>query len=103
MTEVLAPDNLPKTIRINGKPSVASSAKDEVGLMHQHTKLLRDSVFAKLPVGGTMTQELGSNFVCQQMTMELGGGSGITACSVVGQLFVVEKDARVVIHDSGTK
>ena len=83
MTEVLTPDNSPKTIRIDEKTSVAGSTKNKVGLMHQHTKLLRDSVFAKLPVGGTMTQELGSNFVCQQMTMELGGRSGVTACSVV--------------------
>ena len=80
---MLAPDNSPKTIRIDEKTSVAGSTKNKVGLMHQHTKLLRDSVFAKLPVGGTMTQELGSNFVCQQMTMELGGRGGVTACSVV--------------------
>ena len=100
---MLTPDNLPKTIRIDEKTSVAGSTKNKVGLMHQHTKLLRDSVFPKLPQGGTMTQELRSDFVCQQMTMELGGGSGITACSVMGQLVVVEKDARVVIHASATK
>ena len=34
------------------------------------------------------------------MTMELGGRSGVAACSVLRELLGLEKGARVVIHAS---
>ena len=47
-----------------------------------------------------MTQEPRLNLASQQMTMELGGKSGVAVCSVLQELLGLEEGARVVIHAS---